>query len=100
MKERCPKCGNTISLAEVEGWTPLVRKGYAFDCSNCGSKLVVNYWSGKTNLFRLLFIVGAVVIILGLTNLGLSMWVTYSIAAGYVVGGWIVLRRIREIILL
>lgn len=97
MKTNCPGCGAPIPLSQIERWQPFISKTYAFECAKCRVALLIDYSEGKVNLFRALFVVGAIAIIVGVPKLGAPLLITISVVAVYVVLGWIVLRKIRRI---
>jgi len=92
MNNKCPKCNEEIALSYMERFKPFFTKGYAFKCNSCGTSLIIDYWHPKIHLFRFLFVIGVIVIILGLPRTGVTNLVTYSILSVYVLVSWVVLR--------
>ena len=99
MATLCPKCGGVLSAPFLEGArAPILSRSLAFDCPHCQARLIIDYWSGKTNIFRVLFVLGAVALVFGLPRLGISVGILVAVIGAYVVVGWLVLVRLRRVI--
>jgi len=97
MNNKCPKCGKKVSLSYIERLKPFITKGYAFKCNSCETSLIIDFWHPKVNLFRVLFVIGVVLIIIGLPRLGATNLLTYAVAAIYVLVSWVILNSVRKI---
>ena len=98
MKNYCPKCGCEVHLPFVERWKPIFSKSYAFDCPHCKVGLLIDYWDVKTNIFRILFVLGAGALLLLLPRASFGIEVVAGAVGGYVVVGWFVLMKFRKVI--
>jgi hypothetical protein len=88
-----------LSVPLLEGVrAPVLSRSLAFDCPHCQAHLIIDYWNWKTNIFRLLFVLGIVVLVFGLPRLGSSFGMLAGVIAIYVVAGWLVLVRLRKVI--
>ena len=95
----CPRCHSRLSVPFVEGFrTPVLTRTLAFECPQCRARLIIDYQSPRTNVFRLLYVLGAAALIVGLPSLGLSLAVVAGSLAIYVILGWLVLLRIRNVV--
>jgi hypothetical protein len=76
----------------------VVAPSLAFGCPGCGARLIIDYWDGKTNLFRVLFWLGAVALVWALWTLRPGAFASGAFLTGYVALGWVVLLRLRRVI--
>jgi hypothetical protein len=70
----------------------------AFDCPHCHARLVIDYWDVKANVFRVLFVLGAIALAVATSWLGLGMGIFAPLFAAYIVLGWIVLLYLRRVV--
>lgn len=88
-----------MSVPFLEGVrAPVFSRSLAFDCPHCQARLIIDYWSGKTNIFRGLFVLGAAALVFGLPRLGAGVAILIGVIGVYVVVGWLVLIRLRKVI--
>jgi hypothetical protein len=96
---QCPHCNSSLPVSFVEGIrAPALSRTLAFSCPNCGSRLIVDYWDVRTNVFRVLFVLGAIVLAIAASwlNVGTAVLVPFFLA--YIVLGWLVLLQLRRIV--
>lgn len=99
MATLCPKCSGVLSVPFLEGArAPILSRNLAFDCPHCQARLIIDYWSVKTNIFRVLIVLGAVALVFGLPQLGISVGILAGVIGAYVVVSWLVLVRLRKVI--
>jgi hypothetical protein len=70
----------------------------AFDCPYCHARLVIDYWDAKANVFRVLFVLGAIALAIAASWLGLGMGTFVPVFTAYIVLGWIVLLHLRRVV--
>ena len=92
---KCPHCGEEVSLSLVEGLK--LTNGLAFNCNECGTSLILDYWHSKIQLFRLVFVLGVFGIMFWLPKTGLSNLTIIVLAVVYALLGWLILLKIRRI---
>jgi DNA-directed RNA polymerase subunit RPC12/RpoP len=96
---QCPHCNSRLPVSFVEGIrAPAVSRTLAFSCPNCGSRLIVDYWDVKANVFRVLFVLGAIVLAIAASWLNLGTAVLVPLFLAYIVVGWLVLLQLRRIV--
>jgi hypothetical protein len=99
MAAACPTCHVTLSVPFIEGLrAPLLTPSFAFACPQCGARLIIDYQSPRTNAFRVLYVLGAIALVLGLPRLGLGLAVVAGAVVIYVALGWLVLIQIRKVV--
>ena len=96
---QCPRCNRKLSVSFVEGIrAPAVSRTLAFSCPKCGAHLIVDYWDVKANVFRVLFVLGAIVLAIATSWLNLSTAVFVPLFLAYIVLGWLVLLQLRRVV--
>jgi hypothetical protein len=70
----------------------------AFDCPNCQARLVIDYWDAKANVFRVLFVLGAIALAIAASWLGLGTITFVPVFTAYIVLGWLVLLQLRKVV--
>jgi hypothetical protein len=96
---QCPRCKRKLAVSFVEGIrVPAVSRTLAFSCPNCSARLIVDYWDVKANVFRVLFVFGAIVLAIATSWLNLSTAVFVALFLAYIVLGWLVLLQFRRVV--
>jgi hypothetical protein len=96
---QCPHCTRRLPVSFVEGIrAPALSRTLAFSCPNCGSRLIVDYWEVKANVFRVLFVLGAIVLAIAASWLNLGTAVLLPLFLAYIVVAWLVLLQLRRIV--
>jgi hypothetical protein len=70
----------------------------AFDCPNCPARLVIDYWDAKANIFRVLFVLGAIALAIATSWLGLGSSAFVPAFTAYILLGWLVLLQLRKVV--
>ena len=95
----CPRCNTGLPVRWLEGIrTPVVSRSVAFECPTCHARLVIDYWDVKANVFRALFVIGAIVLAIAVSWLGFGIGTFMPIFAVYIVLGWLVLLQLRKVV--
>lgn len=79
---------------------PVVSASTVFSCPTCSANLSIDYWSWKINAFRVGFICGAIILYFILSKFETPLLPLLLVAALYVVSGWVLLQRIRGVVLM
>jgi hypothetical protein len=96
---QCPRCNRKLSVSFVEGLrAPAVARSLAFSCPSCSARLIIDYWDVKANVFRVLFVLGAIVLAIGTSWLNLGTAVFVPLFLAYIVLGWLVLLQLRRVV--
>ncbi len=59
---------------------------------------MVNYTHFRTNLFRVGYIVGAIALVAAIHGLNFGLAIAAISVAGYILVGWVVLLRLRQVV--
>jgi len=96
---RCPRCSTRVPVRVLEGLrAPVVSHTLAFECPNCGARLIIDYWDRNANVFRVLFVFGAIALAIGGSWLRFGMGVVAVVFAAYIVLGWLALLQFRKVV--
>jgi predicted RNA-binding Zn-ribbon protein involved in translation (DUF1610 family) len=96
---RCLRCSSWLPVRVLEGVrAPVLSRSLAFDCPNCGARLIIDYWDRNANVFRVLFVFGAIALAIGSSWLGFGMGTVAIVFAAYIVLGWLALLQLRKVV--
>jgi hypothetical protein len=59
---------------------------------------VIDYWDVSANVFRVLFVLGAIALAIAASWLGVGTGTLVPVFAAYIVLGWLVLLQLRKVV--